>query len=220
MWQWGFWCCFFPASGYLGTPKHCKTRENTKWQIDPALPPPHSGCLAPGPSDKRSSWGGIGKGIFLDPLFCGIGRLILIHLQCWEMLPFLTIQRQRCIKFRVLREEDFYTPLALNYQKGQHLRDRLLSSAGTGKNCTLSIRFPDPSPVLDKNRAPMGPEILSSTGAGVCRKAPKAFPDSSSVLDKFRSASTSQHWRCIKISLPGMLSVVKVVCVPEDASDT
>ena len=50
------------------------------------------------------------------------------------------------------------------------------------------MRFPDRSPVLDKNHVPMGPEILSSTGAGVCRKAPKAFPDSSSVLDKFQSA--------------------------------
>ena len=51
------------------------------------------------------------------------------------------------------------------------------------------MRLPDPSPVLDKNRAPMSPEILSSTGAGVWRKAPMAFPDSSSVLDKFQSAS-------------------------------
>ena len=50
------------------------------------------------------------------------------------------------------------------------------------------MRLPDPSPVLDKNRAPMGPEMLSSTGAGVWRKAPMAFPDSSSVLDKFQSA--------------------------------
>ena len=33
----------------------------------------------------------------------------------------MTIQCQRCIKFRVLRAQDFYTPLALNYQKGQHL---------------------------------------------------------------------------------------------------
>ena len=65
---------------------------------------------------------------------------------------------------------------------------QIWESAGTGNNCALSKRFPDPSPVLDKNRAPMGPEILSSTGAGVCRKAPKAFPDSSSVLDKFQSA--------------------------------
>ena len=55
--------------------------------------------------------------------------------------------------------------------------------------CALSVRFPDPSPVLDKNRAPKGPEILSSTGAGVWKKAPKAFPDSSSVLDKFQSAT-------------------------------
>ena len=50
------------------------------------------------------------------------------------------------------------------------------------------MRLPDPSPVLDKNLAPMGPEILSSTGAGVWRKAPMAFPDPSSVLDKFQSA--------------------------------
>ena len=51
------------------------------------------------------------------------------------------------------------------------------------------MRVPNCSPVLDKNCAPMGPEILSSTGAGVGRKAPKAFPDSSSVLDTFQSAT-------------------------------
>ena len=66
--------------------------------------------------------------------------------------------------------------------------DRFLSTAGAGGNCARPMRLPDPSPVLDKNRAPMGPEILSSTGAGVWIKAPMAFPDSSSVLDKFQSA--------------------------------
>ena len=66
--------------------------------------------------------------------------------------------------------------------------DRFLSSAGAGGNCARPMRLPDSSPVLDKNRAPMGPEILSSTGAGVWRKASMAFPDSSSVLDKFQSA--------------------------------
>ena len=66
--------------------------------------------------------------------------------------------------------------------------DRFLSSAGTGGNCALSMRLRDPSPVLDKNRAPIGPEILSNTGAGVWRKAPMAFLSSSSVLDKFQSA--------------------------------
>ena len=54
-----------------------------------------------------------------------------------------------------------------------------------GGNCARPVRLPDPSPVLDKNRAPMGPEILSSTGAGVWRKAPITFPHSSSELDKF-----------------------------------
>ena len=68
--------------------------------------------------------------------------------------------------------------------------DRFLSSAGAGGNCARPMRLPDPSPVLDKNRAPMGPEILSSTGAGVWRKAPGGFLDSSSVLDKFQSART------------------------------
>ena len=68
------------------------------------------------------------------------------------------------------------------------LGGRFLSSAGAGGNCARPTRLPDPSPVLDKNRAPMGPEKFSSTGAGVWRKAPMAFPDSSSVLDKFQSA--------------------------------
>ena len=75
--------------------------------------------------------------------------------------------------------------LALSLACGT-MGDRFLSSAGTGKNRALSMRLPNPSPILDKNRAPMGPDILSSTR--VCRKAPKAFPDSSSVLDKFQSA--------------------------------
>ena len=51
------------------------------------------------------------------------------------------------------------------------------------------MRLPDPSPVLDKNGAPMGPEVLSSTGAGVWRKPAMAFPGSSSVLDKFQSVN-------------------------------
>ena len=50
------------------------------------------------------------------------------------------------------------------------------------------MRLPNPSPVLDKNRARMDPEILSSTGARVWRTAPKAFPDSRSVLDQSQSA--------------------------------
>ena len=49
------------------------------------------------------------------------GRLIFIHLQCWEVLPFCCFQRQRCIKVRVLRAQDFHTPLALKTAKGQHL---------------------------------------------------------------------------------------------------
>ena len=38
VWEWHFSCCFSQHLGILGPPKHCKTRENGKWQIDPALP--------------------------------------------------------------------------------------------------------------------------------------------------------------------------------------
>ena len=55
------------------------------------------------------------------------------------------------------------------------LGDRFLSSVGAGGNCARPLRLPDPSPVLDKNREPMGTEILSSTGAGVWRKAPTSL---------------------------------------------
>ena len=48
------------------------------------------------------------------------GRLIFIHLQCWEVLLVLTIQRQWCIKILCPKDPEFYTPLALNCQKGQH----------------------------------------------------------------------------------------------------
>ena len=46
------------------------------------------------------------------------GVRIFIHLECWEVPAFLTIQCQRCIKLRILRAQDSYTPLALNYPKG------------------------------------------------------------------------------------------------------
>ena len=49
------------------------------------------------------------------------GRLIFIHLECCEVLPFCRFQRQRCMKIRALRAQDFYTPLALKTAKGQHL---------------------------------------------------------------------------------------------------
>ena len=43
-----------------------------------------------------------------------------IHHQCREVLPLGRFQRQRRIKIRVLRAQDFYTPLALKTTKGQH----------------------------------------------------------------------------------------------------
>ena len=49
------------------------------------------------------------------------GRLIFIHLQCWEVLPFCRFQRQRCIKILCPKDPDFYTPLALKTAKRRHL---------------------------------------------------------------------------------------------------
>ena len=50
-----------------------------------------------------------------------LGRLIFIHHQCWEVLPFCRFQRQRCIKILCPKDPDFYTLLALKTAKGQHL---------------------------------------------------------------------------------------------------
>ena len=44
--------------------------------------------------------------------------------------------------------------------------DRFLSSAGAGGNCARPMRLPDPSPVVGKNRAPMGPQIYPVLGLG------------------------------------------------------
>ena len=92
-------------------------------------------------------------------------------------------------------------PLESARHRDVYLGDRFSSSAGAGGNCARPMRLPDPSPELDKNRAPMGPEILSSTGAGVWRKTPMAFPDFSSVLDKFRRRTNVQQLTC-NIDLP------------------
>ena len=52
----------------------------------------------------------------LMPL-CFVGRLIFIHHHCWEVLLFLTIQRQRCMKILCPKDPEFYTPLVLTCQK-------------------------------------------------------------------------------------------------------
>ena len=40
-----------------------------------------------------------------------------------------------------------------------YLGDRFLASAGAGGNYARPMRLSEPSPALDINRAPMGPEI-------------------------------------------------------------
>ena len=47
------------------------------------------------------------------------GRLIFIHLQRWEVLLVVAVQRQRCTKFRVLTKlgHRISIPLALKLQK-------------------------------------------------------------------------------------------------------
>ena len=58
------------------------------------------------------------------------------------------------------------------------LGDWFLSGAGIGRSCGLRMRVPNPSVILDKNCAPMGPDILSSIGTGVWRNRSSAFPRS------------------------------------------
>ena len=48
--------------------------------------------------------------------------------------------------------------------------DQVLSSGGARRNLAPweVVKTPAQCPVLDKNRAPTGPEILSTTGGGAC----------------------------------------------------
>ena len=57
------------------------------------------------------------------------------------------------------------------FGEGVLMGGRFLSSAGAGGTCARPMRLPDPSPVLDKNRAPHGSRNVIRTGAGVWRKA-------------------------------------------------
>ena len=75
-------------------------------------------------------------------------------------------QEYYAVKFPLIITENNYPKHKRVCNNLSPMGDRFLSSAGGGRNCVLSMRVPNPSPVLDKNCAPMGPEILSSTGAG------------------------------------------------------
>ena len=57
------------------------------------------------------------------------------------------------------------------------------------------MRLSNPSPVLDKNRVPMGPrkKKLPVLGLASGRRLLRPFPDSSSALDRFQSA-TCDFW--------------------------
>ena len=62
-----------------------------------------------------------GRPGYLDRSLGEFGRLIFIHLQCWEVLPSCRCHRQRRVKILCPKDPDFYAPLALKTAKGQHL---------------------------------------------------------------------------------------------------
>ena len=53
------------------------------------------------------------------------------------------------------------------------------------------MKVSNPSTILDKNCAPMGPDILSSAGAGVWRNRSGASSDSNSILNEFLSVNAA-----------------------------
>ena len=75
------------------------------------------------------------------------------------MLPFCLLQCQRCIKIRVLRAQDFYTPLALKTAKGQHLQalevynKKISLPLIKGVDCP-PLNPPRPSPRVPEECAP------------------------------------------------------------------
>ena len=85
-----------------------------------------------------------------------LGRLILIQLRCWEVLPFLTFQRQRCIKILCPKDPEIFTLLALNCQKGQHLPTLEVYKNQSPKNLVsfqgFPGKFPEKSPQNNLNR--------------------------------------------------------------------
>ena len=117
----------------------------------------------------------------------------ILHATQWSnKLPVIYLHDQMGVRMncRPLQAFELFSSTSANLaaQRTVSMGDQFLSSVGTGENCAVSMSVPNPSPVLDKDRAPMGLDILSSTGARVWRKAPKAFPDSSSALDKLQYA--------------------------------
>ena len=83
------------------------------------------------------------------------GRLVFIHLQCWEVLPFWSIQRQWCIKILCPKDPEFYTPLALNRQKGQHL-----PALEEYKNQSHMLYLQFQHPPLRRHTRPLSPMIF------------------------------------------------------------
>ena len=96
-------------------------------------------------------------------------------------------------KFRVL---SMLCPRLLGFDSEKssfgsiHGRPIFIQYGCWGELCLPYETLPDPRPVLDKNRAPVGQKFYPVLGLWVWRKAPMAFPDSSSVLDKFQSATS------------------------------
>ena len=126
-----FFVLCFPASGYLGTAKHCETRENAKWQIDPVLPLPQPGspiiCRvslehisqnSENSSEKKSRYrpeGFCGKASAIAKMrqkcVSNASQWVLFH---WEKRN-VPKMRQKCVKIASkmrgtpLRENTFWT---------------------------------------------------------------------------------------------------------------
>ena len=119
-----FYRCFFLQSAFPWGSLH-KTLTNTVCCVQLSqFEFPHGYALLPHPGFRHQThiWKMSNFRIsFSQKIASHRGRLIFIHLQCWEVRPFSTIQRQWCIKILCPKDPEFYTPLVLNCQKGQHL---------------------------------------------------------------------------------------------------
>ena len=64
------------------------------------------------------------------------GRLIFIHLQCWGLPPFLTIQRQQCIKTLCPKDPDFLRSWCWSVTERAAKR---AAPSGTGRGAKISL---------------------------------------------------------------------------------
>ena len=127
-----------------------------------------------------------------EPLFGVDKRVVSKRVVSADVPPERKPERGYVRQNHLFTKPPFHLPVIFCCTK---MGDRFLSSAGAGGNCGRPMRLPDPSPVLDKSRASMGPEILSTTGAGV-------WHFSGNIMGTLKGRPLWHRWSKVSVATP------------------